>query len=237
MKKTSVIGKLAVTMVVAFGTISPALADQRIEVTPVQHDFGDVQVGAMCTAAITISNFDGHLLEVYDIDFVAGSSSDFAVTTAPLLPVTIPSGSSVEVHIAFTPSCEGYSCASLEIGSDDPVNPIVTVALEGVGVASAPPPVTIEDTLAFFDASVADGTLVGSGPGDSAEKRLNALRNMLVAAGDLIDDGLNEEACEQLWAAYTKCDGQAIPPDFVAGPAVIELAGMIQEVIVSLGCG
>lgn len=98
------------------------------------------------------------------------------------------------------------------------------------------PHVMIAETLEFFDASVESETLVGEGPGNSAEHRLNALRNMLEAASDLIDDGLIQEACQQLRAAYKKCDGQPNPPDFVTGEATEELADMIQDVIDSLGC-
>ena len=98
------------------------------------------------------------------------------------------------------------------------------------------PQVMIEETLAFLDASVEAGTLVGEGPGKSADKRLNALRNMLEAAAELIDAGLYELACEQLWDAYRKCDGDPKPPDFVSGAACAELAAMIQDVIDNLGC-
>ena len=62
---------------------------------------------------------------------------------------------------------------------------------------------------------------------------------MIEAAGDLIEDGLIEEACQQLMDAYKKCDGLAppeSPPDFVAGPHAAELAVMIQNLRISLGC-
>lgn len=93
---------------------------------------------------------------------------------------------------------------------------------------------TIEDILAFFDASVADGTLEGSGPGNSAAGRLNALRSMLVEAGVLIEDGNMEEACGQIMAAYKKCDVDE--PEFVDGVAVSELSEMILELMEYLGC-
>lgn len=93
----------------------------------------------------------------------------------------------------------------------------------------------IDDILTFFDDSVADGTLVGSGPGNSAKGRLGALRNMIEAAGDLINQGCITEACLQLQNAYDRVDGQPKPPDFASGSAVAELANMIQQLINSLG--
>ena len=94
----------------------------------------------------------------------------------------------------------------------------------------------IADILDFFDESVADGNLVGDGPGNSAENRLNALRNMIEAEGNLIDAELIEDACWQLQDAYNRTDGESPPPDFVTGDAAAELAGMIEELMESLGC-
>ncbi|MFC1793453.1 hypothetical protein ACFL3Q_07690 [Planctomycetota bacterium] len=99
-----------------------------------------------------------------------------------------------------------------------------------------PQTATIADTLVFFDTSVADSTLVGNGPGKSSDGRMSALRNMIEVAGDLIENGLYEEACEQLWDAYRKCDGEPIPPDFVAGSATPTLASMILDLMAALGC-
>lgn len=99
-----------------------------------------------------------------------------------------------------------------------------------------PQTATIAEVLAFFDTSVADGTLVGNGPGRSADGRRGALRNMIEAAGDFIEEGLYEEACEQLGAAYRKCDGDPRPPDFITGDAADDLADMILGVMDELGC-
>ena len=96
--------------------------------------------------------------------------------------------------------------------------------------------IDMDDILEFFDESVTDGTLTGDGPGKSANGRLNALENMLETAGDLIDLGDIEGACEQLKAASRKCDGDSPPPDFVAGSAASELYDMILELIAELGC-
>jgi hypothetical protein len=95
---------------------------------------------------------------------------------------------------------------------------------------------TIEAILTFFNEAVTAGTLVGHGPGKSAQNRLNAFRNMLEMAADLIDSGDIEEACTQLNACYKKCDGMHPPPDFVAGEAAPELRAMIENLMAHLGC-
>ena len=95
----------------------------------------------------------------------------------------------------------------------------------------------LQAILDFFDASVDDGSLVGEGPGNSAEGRLDALRNMIETAGDHIEDGEIELACNQLAAALIKCDGLPSPPDFVTGDAASVLAILIQDLMTNIGCG
>ncbi len=102
--------------------------------------------------------------------------------------------------------------------------------------AEVPPEEQIVQVLEFFDDSVGNETLVGKGPGKSAENRLNALRNMLEEAQALILAGDIDGACKQLTAAYKKCDGAPRPPDLVSGEAASELAAYIQGLITSLDC-
>lgn len=173
---------------------------------------------------------------IQSIEFTGDSSPDFSITMAPSLPITILSGESADIEITYSPSTEGYASAVLQIGSNDHHNPLAEVSLGGVGAVQEPPPVTIEDTLAFYDESVTAGTLVGDGPGSSANGRLKALNNMLEATGDLIDGGYTEIACQQLLDAYKRCDGLAKPPDFVDGEARPALADMILDLMASFGC-
>ncbi|MHC4499608.1 MAG: Kelch repeat-containing protein, partial [Planctomycetota bacterium] len=203
-----------------------------IHVSPTIYDFGDVAIGSAETLLVSITNTGDADLTLTSLDFQAGSSSDFSITSAPALPATVPPAATVDVEITFSPSILYLSSATLDIGSDDADESLVEVSLSGVGVWIEPPPdEQIEDIMDFIDESVEDGNLAGDGPGNSADKRLNALINMIEAAGDLIDDGLYEEAHQQLEDAYKKCDGQTPPPDFVSGPAASELAERIQNLM------
>jgi PKD repeat protein len=210
----------------------------NIQVSPEAYDFGDVELTTSSSTIITITNpgGTGDPLELSDISFAEGSSGDFAITDYPETSTVLP-GESVDVGITFTPIAEGYVSAVLQIASDDDINPLIEVALGGVGVyEELPPEGQIAAILAFFDASVEAGTLTGDGPGNSADNRRNALRNMIEASGDLIEDGLYEDACRQLAVVLKKCDGQPSPPDFVAGEAVEVLKGMIEVLRTTLGC-
>ena len=107
---------------------------------------------------------------------------------------------------------------------------------EGVPGAYEAYPPTIEEILAFFDDSVEHDLLWGIGPGRSAANRLNALRSMIETAGDLIEAGDIEGACGQLMAAFLKCDGEEIPPNFAEGPGAEHLSGIIDDLMTNLGC-
>ena len=104
------------------------------------------------------------------------------------------------------------------------------------GVEELSPEEEIARILDFFDTSVESETLEGDGTGNSAEKRLNALRNMIEAARDLIAAGDIDAACQQLQDVYNRTDGETPPPDFVTGEAASELATMILELMAEIGC-
>jgi TolB protein len=208
-----------------------------IDVSPLSYDFGDVELGDSSMTIVTVSNVGDVDITVSDISFEVGSSADYSVTSGPTLPTVIIPAQTVDIQVTYSPSAVGASSAILNIYIGDSSEPFVGVSLSGTGVEVAPPPSEqIADILAFFDASVAEGSLAGDGPGSSAAGRRGALRNMIEASGDLIEDGDIESACEQLCDAYQRTDGNARPPDFVAGPAASELASQILVLMESLGC-
>jgi hypothetical protein len=96
---------------------------------------------------------------------------------------------------------------------------------------------SIDGIRSFFDDAVAMGTLGGNGTtATSSDGKLTAFANMLAQADALIGIGDLQGACTQLLAAYAKVDGLTPPPDFVTGPAIEDLAEMIQDLMDSLGC-
>ncbi len=106
--------------------------------------------------------------------------------------------------------------------------------LSGTGVVLDPSD-ALGTILVFFDQSVTDGTLVGSGPGSSGPMRLAALRNMLESAGELLNNRSPEKACNRLLSALLRTDGVSPPPDFAAGTAASELATQIHNLRTSNG--
>jgi hypothetical protein len=218
-------------------TIDGSVNIPDIDVLPLTYDFGDIEEGSSSTAIVTVSNVGCAALTVNDIIFPTGSSSDFSITSVPTTPVVIPPEGTADIEITYTPSVIGITSTVLNIISDDPDEGLVEVELSGTGVEVELPPLEqIQNMLDFFDASVSEGTLVGHGPGRSAEGRRYALRNMIIAAGDLIREGATENACEQLLDIYNRMDGLPKPPDFVSGEAASTLADMILDLRTDMGC-
>ena len=204
-----------------------------VEVSPMAYDFGDVEVGTCSETVISVTNItECGAVQINGI--YLSDNHDPSFTSVWPIPSILYPGMSLYVPVKFCPQATGNYSTSLWV---DTYAGIFEVALSGTGVQEEPPPEEqVQEILDFIDESVEAGTLEGSGAGNSADRRLNALINMIEAAGDLVEQGRYEEACDQLWAAYRRCDGEPVPPDFVEGEAREQLAAMILALIESLGC-
>lgn len=90
---------------------------------------------------------------------------------------------------------------------------------------------TVGGALECFEAGVEEGGLEGSGPGKSAEKRLNALHNKLLEAEALMAEGDTAAAIDELQSLRALCDGEPRPSDHATGEAAAELADLLQVLI------
>ncbi|WP_129667637.1 family 43 glycosylhydrolase [Phytoactinopolyspora endophytica] len=94
-------------------------------------------------------------------------------------------------------------------------------------------PVGSELLLAAFDGFVEDGRIEGHRPGhaDVVDRRVGALRNMLVNAGELIEAGSYEDARAALSDAQKRIHaGGAVQPfHFVTGDDAGTLYGLVEE--------
>lgn len=217
----------------------------ELEVAPASLSLGDVELGSSATGIVTISNASPHWSSEVAVDLLSGSSSAFSYSCVAPTVCTCSNGvcqlevgplATADLEVAFAPLAVGSATATLAFNTTDQTNQAWLVSLTGAGVDTPTPSERVADLLAFFDASVAGGALVGSGPGNSAAGRLDALRNMIRAAGDLIAQGQYARACEQLLDAYRRVDGLGQPPDFAAGAAAGELRARIGELRASIGC-
>ena len=199
-----------------------------IDVTPVEYNFGDVDLGDIASQNFEISNNWWGDLTIASVT-LTGGSGNYVLLNPPPSGTTVAPGSSIIFGVEFFPSQVGFTTAVITIHWTNGETGISEISLSGMGVAPQSP-VSIQDILNFFDASVANGTLMGAGSGNSADGRLNALRNMLVKTSYLISAGNYEGACEQLNDALKRCD------DFVQGASQDDLAQMISDLMDGLGC-
>ncbi|NEE04342.1 family 43 glycosylhydrolase [Phytoactinopolyspora halotolerans] len=94
-------------------------------------------------------------------------------------------------------------------------------------------PIDIALLLAAFDGFVEDGRIQGHSPGraDVVDRRVSAVRTMLVEAGDLIETGNHADARAALSDAQKRihADGAVQPFHFVTGDEAGTLHGLIEE--------
>ena len=242
MKKLSLIlvATVAFLFMAVFAVVFPLNVQANpdtLEVLPTDHDFGDVEVGTTVTTIVSMTNINGSDVEVFGLGFQAGGSVAYSMVDAPPVPFIVIPGETVEVEVAFSPSAAGYVTAVLAVESTDSLNHVHGVFLGGVGVDTPPEPVTLQPILHFFAASVATGTLDGTGSNDRVKRsQLRVFRFILVAAGTLIEGGYMGWACHVLERAFIRSDGLPRPNDFVEGDARSELNGMIGQLMADMGC-
>ena len=119
----------AVNLPIAGVTVQPG----RIDVGPVGLDFGEVNVGQSMNGALTVRNVGAGSLTVNSINT---DNARFAVVSPPT-PFSVAPGSQRMITLSFQPTAVGRVDASALIGSDDPLNPTVTIPLLGHGVGGA----------------------------------------------------------------------------------------------------
>ncbi|MBP55577.1 MAG: hypothetical protein CMG88_13605, partial [Marinobacter sp.] len=102
----------------------------EISVTPADVSFGSVMLGETATAQVTIANEGNASLMINSIEIAGTNSSNFTQTNDC---TTVVQDGSCTVEISFMPSAAGGRSATLNIASDDPEMPGVTVALSGQG--------------------------------------------------------------------------------------------------------
>ena len=127
---------------------------------------GDVHLGGSANQSVIVSNIGTQDLNV-SLAITGGSASQFFVQD-PLGPFFVPPDGQVEVTLAFYPGAIGTQEASLEVQSDDPVDPLLTVSLSGngyeanlVSLTGVPDPVSVNGSMTFT--IVLDAP---AGPGD-----------------------------------------------------------------------
>ena len=140
----------------AFGRPARVSAQPRpnISVSPVSHDFGDTPIGSTGSKSLRLKSIGTADLTVTTTGF-RGSNPDFSIISGGAFVITI--GDSHDVIVDFTPGGVGVKNDTLDIASDDPDQPIISIPLTGNGITV--PDIAISPASHDFG-SVAQGTMV-----------------------------------------------------------------------------
>jgi alpha-tubulin suppressor-like RCC1 family protein/subtilase family serine protease len=116
-------------------TFSPL--SSYISVDPVSFDFSSVEVGSSSPEQnFVVSNISANDLDIHTITISGADASEFTLLNDNCSNQTIPAGLDCTVQVQFTPSSSGNKSGVLSIPSSDPENPVLDVALNGLGYSS-----------------------------------------------------------------------------------------------------
>ena len=125
-----------VTIVVEVKAAAP-LPTPIFSITPTSHDFGNVITGNSSPQTFTITNTGSGTLDITAGGItLTGTNADQFILSAVTYPISLASGISTTVDVAFEPTTAGSKTANLEIVHNAAGSPS-TVALTGAGI---PPP-------------------------------------------------------------------------------------------------
>ncbi len=153
-----------------------AASAPRIEVAPTAVGFGSVTVGQSNDQQVTIRNSGASALSVTAL---TTANPVFSVVS-PRAPFTVSAGATSVITVRFGPVSAGPADTALTIGSNDPRQPSVTVALSGSGAG-----VTAQGRLAVTPPAID----FGSAPVGEPRTSTVTLRN--TGAGILTVTSLN----------------------------------------------
>ncbi|MBK6965955.1 MAG: choice-of-anchor D domain-containing protein [Bacteroidales bacterium] len=141
--------------------VTAAPASPFLSVTPGSKNFGTVNIGSSSSQVFTITNTGGGTLTVNPAVSLTGADmSQFILTDLNTYPVSLTTGQSVTVSVAFTPTTAGPKIADLNVVSSAGTT---VVSLTGAGYLSPPGstcenpyPVTLP-LVDYFDNTLAYG--------------------------------------------------------------------------------
>jgi hypothetical protein len=113
----------------------------NVVVQPNPIDVGTSSVGKKGKpTAVTVSNEGAAVLKITTIQIIGENAADFALSGLPPVPKTLQPDESFVFAIRMTPTEEGLRLASINVLSDDPDVPTLTVSVRGSATAASPSP-------------------------------------------------------------------------------------------------
>lgn len=117
------------------------------------------------TGGSTLSIPSGGITIVNDPSVTTSDAGDFSITNLASVPGSLAPGQSANLDLTFAAQSPGLHSAFLHLQSNDPVNPVDSVALRGLGTTGTGG--GNEPSLAAILREYEIPTIVGDGPNDS----------------------------------------------------------------------
>jgi len=118
-------------------------------------DFGFVALGEFTVDSLLIVNPGDADLEVSALTLAGANPTDFAVRVNPT-PFVVAAGDTQEIRLGFQPTAIGQRSTRLQIGSNDPDQPITEVFLTGFGMAVPQPDIALSSDSLLFGEVIVD---------------------------------------------------------------------------------
>jgi hypothetical protein len=83
--------------------------------------------------SVTVTNNGGAALKVTAVQIVGADAADFALSGLPVMPSTLQPHDSFVFAVTMTPTATGLRTAGINVISDDPDAPTLSIALSGTG--------------------------------------------------------------------------------------------------------
>ncbi len=109
-------------------------------------DFGSVELGlSSAPGHWTLSNQGEQELSISALGLSGAAAGDFAITSQPVLPLTLQKGQSVSLQLTFTPTSAGVRAAALDVTSNNggQAGTVRSVGFSGTGFLLVAPVLSV----------------------------------------------------------------------------------------------
>jgi len=159
-----------------------------IDVTPVSHDFGDVQTGQSAAMTFDVENLGTDALLISAVGNSNPASPPYSLTQDDCTAAALLPSESCQFEVTFTPTSAGVATLSLDIVSNDPDENPLLIDLTGNGLVVAVGDIDANGVIDQDDRKILLGAR-GSCSGDAG----------FVTAADLDKDGCITNQDYRLW--------------------------------------
>ena len=125
----------------------------QLTVSPDSLDFGSLTIDTSVEKSLLLMNNGTADLAITSLTIGGDNAADFELLSQPIA-FTLPPADSQAVSIRFTPKTTGFKTAFLQVTSNDPGSPEISIPITGTGISNAPVFFSIGDSVHFSGTDV-----------------------------------------------------------------------------------